>query len=159
MKFPGLLPLAILSRSEDKIQTLQQIAQQIDTLRDRVAQGNVAAATSVLAGLVLEKAVIRQILREEIVKDSVIYQDILQQGLQQGRQEGLQQGRQEGEGALVLRLLQRRIGPIDQNLESRIRSLPVDQLEALGEALLDFTQPTELATWLERNSSSFNSSS
>ena len=93
----------------------------------------------------MEKTVIRQILREEIMKDSVIYQDILEHGLQKGRQ--------EGEVALVLRLLLRRIGLglIDDELEARIRSLSVDQLEALGEALLDFTQPDELTTWLERN--------
>ena len=38
-----------------------------------------------------------------------------------------------------------------QESESQIRSLSIDQLEALGEALLDFTQPEELITWLERN--------
>ncbi|PSB15048.1 hypothetical protein C7B61_08035 [filamentous cyanobacterium CCP1] len=145
LQFPGLLPLAVLSRAEDKVQTLQQIAQQIDTLPEQETKSNVAAATSVLAGLVLEKAVIRQILREEIVKDSVIYQDILEQGLQQG----LQQGAQAGEATLVLRLVKRRLGDPGQEVETRIRSLSVDQLEALGEALLDFTQPEELTTWLE----------
>ncbi|WP_416669126.1 DUF4351 domain-containing protein [Egbenema bharatensis] len=86
---------------------------------------------------------IQQILREEIVKESVIYQDILQQGLQQGLQR---------EASFVLRLLKRQLGELDSAVEFRIRSLSVDQLEALGEASLDFTQPEELMTWLERNS-------
>lgn len=77
------------------------------------------------------------------MKESVIYQDILQ--------EGLQQGLQQGEVALVLRLLQKRIGPLDQTLESQIRSLSIEQLEALGEALLDFTQPDNLTHWLQHN--------
>lgn len=143
MQYPGLIPLAILSCTEDKARTLQQIAQRIDTLPTQASKSNVTAATSVLAGLVLEKAVIQKILREEIVKDSVIYQDILQQGLQQGRQ--------EGEFALVLRLLQRRIGPLNEQIESRLRTLSTAQLELLGEALLDFTQLEELINWLQNN--------
>jgi predicted transposase/invertase (TIGR01784 family) len=157
-QYPGLLPLAILSCTEDKTQTLRAIAQRIESLPERGEQSNVAAATSILAGLVLEKAVIRQILREEIMRDSVIYQDILEQGLQKGVQQGIQQGRQEGrqqgEADLVLRLLQCRIGLIDHELEVRIRSLSVEQLEALGEALLDFTQPDELLIWLANNQKS-----
>jgi len=84
-------------------------------------------------------------MREEIVKDSVIYQDILEQGLQQG----LQQGAQVGEATLVLRLLKCRFGELDQGVEGRIRSLSVEQLESLGEALLSFTQLEELMAWLE----------
>lgn len=128
-----------LSRSEDKAQTLQQITQRIEALPDRVARSNVAAATSVLAGLVLEKAIIRQISREEIVQESVIYQDILQQGLQQGL---------EHEAALMIRLLKRRFGALTAETEAHIRSLSVEQLEALGEVLLDFTQLDELTPWL-----------
>ncbi|MDY7020270.1 MAG: DUF4351 domain-containing protein [Cyanobacteriota bacterium] len=71
---------------------------------------------------------------------------ILQQGVQQGVQQGLQQ-----EATLVLRQLRRRIGEIDANLESRIRALPVVQLENLGEALLDFTSSSDLMAWLEQN--------
>jgi predicted transposase/invertase (TIGR01784 family) len=147
LQYPGLFPLAILGCTEDKAQTLQQIAQQVETLPNPITKSNVAAATSVLAGLVLEKTVIRQILREEIVKESVIYQDILEQGLQQG----LQQGAQAGEAALVLRLLKRRFGELGQEVETQIRSFSTDQLEALGEALLDFTQPDELTLWLANN--------
>ena len=31
---------------------------------------------------------------------------------------------------------------------ARIQALPLEQLEALAEALLDFTGPANLATWL-----------
>jgi predicted transposase/invertase (TIGR01784 family) len=158
LRSPGLLPLAILSRTDDKTATLQQVAQQIEGLSNPVERNNVAAATFILSGLVLEKAVIQQILREELVKESVTYQDILQkgvqQGLQAGRQEGLQAGRQEGlqrELDLVIRQLQRRFGPLEPIAEAQVRSLPIDQLESLGEALLDFTQPDDLVDWLDQN--------
>jgi predicted transposase YdaD len=150
LPFPGLLPFAILGRTEDKTQTLKAIAKQIETLPEREERSNVAAATSVLSGLVLEKAIIQQILREDIMKDSVIYQDILEQGLQKGVQQGIQQGQQQGKAALVLRQLQRRFGLVGNELEAHIRALSVEQLEALGEALLDFSELNDLVLWLNR---------
>ncbi len=107
-----------------------------------------AAATSILAGLVLEKEVIRQVLREEIMLESVIYQDIIAQATAKGKAEGKAEGIQEGEASLVLRLLKRRIGEFDSQLEVPIRNLSVAQLEELGEALLDFSTQDDLLTWL-----------
>ncbi len=110
-QFPGLLPLAVLGSSEDRTQTLREVSSLIDNLQNRREQSNIAAATSLLAGLVLKKEVIQQVLREEIMQESVIYQDIkkqgiklgLQQGLEQGLEQGLQQGLQQGQVTLVLR--------------------------------------------------------
>jgi predicted transposase YdaD len=60
-----------------------------------------------------------------------------------------QEGRQEGERSLVLRLLTRRIGNVTPELTAKVQTLSLTQLEALGEALLDFSQPADLVTWLE----------
>jgi Domain of unknown function (DUF4351) len=49
---------------------------------------------------------------------------------------------------LILRLLTRRFGTIAPTTETQIRSLSLSQLEALGEALLDFSQPSDLMDWL-----------
>ena len=73
-----------------------------------------------------------------------------EEGRQEGRQEGLQQGLQQGESALILRLLKRRIGSVDAALAARIQGLAIEQLEALGEALLDFTESNDLVLWLNR---------
>jgi predicted transposase YdaD len=75
------------------------------------------------------------------MRESVIYQDILRQGLEQGKQ-------QEGI-ALILPLLTRQIGAVAPELQERIRGLSIAQLEDLAEALLDFSQPADLVTWLE----------
>jgi predicted transposase/invertase (TIGR01784 family) len=65
-----------------------------------------------------------------------------------------QEAQQEGEANLTLRLLRRKlsIGLIPQLLESRIRGLPVEQIEALGEALLEFGTLSDLERWLEQGS-------
>ena len=59
----------------------------------------------------------------------------------------LQQGKQEEAIALIMRLLPRRIGTVDPELQ-RIRQLSLAQLEDLAEALLDFSDVTDLAAWL-----------
>ncbi len=75
----------------------------------------------------------------------------IQIGLQQGRQEGRQQGRQEGTAALTLRMLKKRFGKIDKRIHTRINTLTFEQLEQLGEALLDFKSPDDLSNWLKTN--------
>jgi Domain of unknown function (DUF4351) len=64
------------------------------------------------------------------------------------REETLQEGRQEGEAQLVIRLLSRLMGELSPELRSQIQSLSLPQLESLGEALLDFSQPSDLQDWL-----------
>ncbi|NCS79612.1 MAG: DUF4351 domain-containing protein, partial [Microcystis aeruginosa K13-07] len=128
---------------------LRQIAQEIEQISDSREQSNLAASTAILAGLVLEKDIIQRLLRKDIMKESVIYQEIWSEGLQEGLQEGRQEGRQEGEANLVLRQLNRRIGDISPELLPNIRSLDLEQLENLGEALLDFQSPQDLEQWLE----------
>ena len=75
----------------------------------------------------------------------------MQKGMQQGLQRGLRQGRQEGERSLVLRLLNRRIGEIGRRMQNSITKLPIAQIEALSEALLDFTSTDDLKRWLDEN--------
>jgi predicted transposase YdaD len=61
---------------------------------------------------------------------------------------GFERGVAQGERSLILRLLSRRIGRIAPDTETKISALSVSQLEALGEALLDFSNPTDLDEWL-----------
>ena len=94
--------------------------------------------------------VIAGIPREEIRHTRAV-QDWLAEGRQEGLQEGRQEGRQEGEAAVTLRLLTRRCGPLSEATTARIQSLPLEQLESLAEALLDFQGADDLTTWLAAN--------
>jgi predicted transposase YdaD len=71
-----------------------------------------------------------------MMQESVTYQDILSKGKQQ---EAL---------SMVTRLLNRRLGNIDDTLVDHLRGLSVEELETLGEALLDFTSVVDLTNWL-----------
>lgn len=72
------------------------------------------------------------------MKESVIYQDIISKGEQQ---EAIK---------LILRLLNRRFGELAPDTISQVRGLPVEQLEELGEALLDFQSEEDLKQWLDK---------
>ncbi|WP_414567732.1 Rpn family recombination-promoting nuclease/putative transposase [Nostoc sp. CCY 9925] len=63
--------------------------------------------------------------------------------------EAKQEGKIEGERTIVLRLLNRRVGNIPDAVLSQIQGLSVEQLEALGDALLDFSTLGDLEGWLQ----------
>jgi hypothetical protein len=65
-----------------------------------------------------------------------------------------QQERREGELTLILRQLTQRLGEVDSSLLQQSRRLSNEQLEALGIALLDFSQVADLVAWLEQQQTS-----
>ena len=65
-----------------------------------------------------------------------------------GERIGYERGKEEGEQNLVIRLLQRRVGELPQEVIEEIQALSLERLEALGEALLDFTAMDDLLNWL-----------
>jgi predicted transposase YdaD len=73
---------------------------------------------------------------------------VAQEWIEEGRLEGEARGRALGEASVTLRQLNRRCGPLSEATTARIQALPLDQLEALAEALLDFSGPADLASWL-----------
>ncbi len=93
-----------------------------------------------------------EIFRAEIAKFEPVEQEVVMQivtsWMEQGLQQGRQEGKQEGELAVILRLLTRRFGSVEPELQERIRQLSLAQLEDLAEALFDFSDAADLAAWL-----------
>jgi hypothetical protein len=73
------------------------------------------------------------------MQQSVIYQEWIEEGALKEAQ------------SLVLRLLTLRIGDMAPKLRSQVQALSLPQLEALGEALLEFSKPIDLVNWLKKN--------
>lgn len=92
LRYPGLFPFAVLSGTDDRTSILQQVAQEIIRIPDQQLQSNVAAATAILAGLVLEKGLIQRVLRRDNMRESVIYQEIEAEAKAEGRAEGKAEG-------------------------------------------------------------------
>ena len=58
----------------------------------------------------------------------------------------------EGEVDVILRQLRKRFGNLSEDIQSSISALPLTVLEKLSEALLDFTDVSEVQSWLAKRS-------
>jgi predicted transposase/invertase (TIGR01784 family) len=107
---------------------LSQVAEAVEKIKDQQQQRDIAAASSVLAGLVLNRNVIKKIFRSEIMRESVIYQDILEEGEAKGKAEG----KAETTRKLAINLL--RIG---MNLEqiAEVTELSLEQVRDLQQEI------------------------
>ena len=80
----------------------------------------------------------------EDLSQSRAYQEIF--GLGEARGEAREAAK------VALRQLSRRCGTLSEATTARIEALPLEQLEALAEALLDFSGPADLSAWLAAHS-------
>ena len=85
------------------------------------------------------------------MRESTIYQKWRSEALKEGRVEGRAEGIQR-EAEFILRLAQRRLGSLPPQMSSQIRGLPIEQIETLGEFLLDIATLSELEDWLQDQS-------
>ncbi|WGV25145.1 Rpn family recombination-promoting nuclease/putative transposase [Halotia branconii] len=144
---PALLPLAPLAATTQPQALLQQVVERVNQLEPK-QRPQISAYTQILAGLKYKKDLIKNLFREDMMRESVIYQEILAEGEQIGEQRGRQEGRLAEGRSLVCRQLTRRVGELPLALIGRIEILSLEQLENLGEALLDFQAIADLETWL-----------
>jgi predicted transposase YdaD len=138
---PALLPLAALTKSHSPQALLEDVAEQVASIEEIELRQNIASCAGILAGLRFEEDLIRQLFREDIMRESVIYQSIRQEGKQEGlKQEAL---------TLTMRLLRRRFGELEARIVAKVQQLSREQLEELTEALFDFSEVEDLDAWLE----------
>ncbi|WP_159788855.1 DUF4351 domain-containing protein [Sodalinema gerasimenkoae] len=93
---------------------------------------------SFFSTFVLELPVVQQIMRWDmaVLRESPLAQELFREG------------RVDGQLELVLRQLTRRVGTLDESLVQRVRGLSSEELEGLAEALLDFSDVSDLQGWL-----------
>lgn len=84
---------------------------------------------------------------EEYVREEFIEKGRAE-GREKGREEGRIEGREEGQAQVILRLLERKFGPLPTDLTSQVQALHSAQFMALAERLLDFTALADLTVWL-----------
>ena len=144
---PLLRTLALLLEREERLPlTTAQIR---STVAGTELEGQIADAT---AAILLARFTTRPIqeicamggITLEDFSKSVAYKEIFGLGEERGREQGLKTGELE----ITLRQLRRRCGGLTPSQEARVRALPLPQLEALAEALLDFKGADDLEAWL-----------
>lgn len=135
----ALLPFVPILKSGGEAVTIKRA---LNELRSDERLVELESLLAFFARFVLDTELVSQIMRWDMVvlRESPWYQEILSEGEVKGRQE-------EGV-SLVLRLLNRRVGMVSEEMRGRVQLLSISQLEALGEALLDFNNMPDLEEWM-----------
>ena len=120
----GLFPFAPLSQTNNPEETLRQVAKQIEQITDNQLRGNVAASTAIISGIALNKEIIQRLLRSEIMKESVIYQEILLEG----ESKGLAKGEAKASNKIALNMLN---SNISIELVAQFTGLTLKQVQKL----------------------------
>lgn len=84
MQDTALLPLANLCRTSEPNQLLSRVAKQVANIETTAQKGQITACTETLADLRFDDNLIKQLFREDVMQESVVYQRILREGREQG---------------------------------------------------------------------------
>ena len=141
-RYQGLLPFAVLTNNQDPEETLRQVARQIENIEDKQVQSNVAASTAIISGIALNKEIIQRLLRSEIMKESVIYQEILLAGKAEGIAEGEAKGKTQERNQIALNMLRSNIAP---DLVAQLTGLTLKQVQKLQKISLKQSQPPKVS--------------
>ncbi len=76
-------------------------------------------------------------LKDIELKQTRFYQQVFGEGRLEGMEKGIEQGLVMGEAALLLRLLERRFGPLPAATRQRIAAADADTLLLFGDRVLD----------------------
>ncbi|MDJ0773177.1 MAG: Rpn family recombination-promoting nuclease/putative transposase [Mastigocoleus sp. MO_167.B18] len=134
LQTPALFPFAVLSNTESKTSTLQEVATRINNINDKKIQSDVAASAFILAGLVLKQEEIQRLLRRDIMRDSVTYQLLVDEGRAEGRAEGLAEGSQEATQKIAVNLLKE---GLSIELIAKTTGLTVEEVQQLQSTQVD----------------------
>jgi predicted transposase/invertase (TIGR01784 family) len=136
----GLIQLILAQKAQAPLLVQQLLARaKTEIANPLVARGIIDLLETVLVSKFAKFS------REEI-QSMFLLTDIKQTRVYQ---EARQEGKQEGETQLLLRLLSKRFGQMGNRRIQAINQLSLEQLEDLGEALLDFDNVAELDNWLK----------
>ncbi|NEP39543.1 MAG: DUF4351 domain-containing protein [Okeania sp. SIO2H7] len=125
-------------------------------LRNPVFDKSRVSGLRINISLRFDKTLIRQLFREELMQESVIYQDILQKGEIRGELRGEirgeKRGLERGKRSLISTILTCRFGTLPDNIGEKIQSLSIPQIEELSRELFNFSTVEDLGNWLDRQS-------
>ena len=139
-----LLPFVpILQGGDDQV----TIGKALALLRADVQLAEMWPLLAFFATFVMTPEEVRRMMRWNMamLRESPWYTEIEKEGLERGLQQGLEQGQAE----MLLRVLDRRFGPLPADLATRIRTLRTPQLTQLLDVALDAATLHEVAAALE----------
>ena len=113
--FP-ILPLTNHGKTNDNrcLKACFDLVENAD-IKDEVLKADMSVCTGVLAGLRYPKELVKSLMKVEIMQESVIYQDILSEGIEKGKKEGMEES--------IISVLSARFGNISANMTDMIHHI------------------------------------
>ena len=127
--------LAILTRLQDRFQSVRQVLQRIAVLEEP-ARRAIPAHFLIISGLRSLGQAIQEEARKMPILNDILSHDLLGPAILQGRQEGRQE--------LLRRLLEKRFGPIPNWVEARLASLSASEIDEVAVRVLETPHLEEL---------------
>lgn len=132
-------------RPEVKLACLQMLAKlQLDPARRELISGFVDSYLK----LTMEE---EQVFEAQLSRIETQQREQVMEIVTSWMEKGMEKGKRQEALELVLRQLRKRFSSLDEEAQRRVGMLPIEQIEQLGEALLDFTSLRELTVWLNRH--------
>nr|WP_198648187.1 DUF4351 domain-containing protein [Cyanothece sp. BG0011] len=97
----------------------------------------------------VEESIFRSELNTFLPQEQEDVMELVTSWMQQGIEQGIEQGIMR-EKNLVIRLIERKLGTIEPEIKTQIQELEIEKIEALGEAIFDFSNIEDLKSWLNR---------
>ncbi len=146
-ELPLELAVMLLTTVEEE-QAPQEARYLLQRTQQETPQPSTQAIIELITTIVMYK--FEQLSQKEVeemlgitIKETQVYREI--------KQEGREEGKEAEARSLILRLLGKRVGELSPAVHQSIENLSLEQLENLGEALLDFSSMADLENWLEEN--------
>ena len=143
---PGLIPFCALMKPPAGTDSLQWLYQCVETAKslslDAPVRNNLLVDLWVMGGLIHPSEAIADLLAEDIMQDSSVYQQITEkaraEGVEQGLERGLEQGLERGlEQGLERGAKENTIESILMFLEDRLENVAIEVLKPALEAIDD----------------------
>ena len=132
---PVLLPFAALTQLGNSEALLNQVAQKVEEIESIEEKQQISSYVQLMAGLKYDKDSIHRIFREDIMRESVIYQDILQQGEIRGEVKGEARAEARAEARRLQEIQRMTIGLLDEGLSiatiARLTELSIEQIQKI----------------------------
>ncbi len=145
-----LAPFLLLFYDDPDPGILEVENQLIEAVADPRQRTELKSIGAIIASRHFSEEIIKQYLNLEfpMIRETTIFKEWLDQSHAEGRVEGLVEGEISGKRLLLQKLLERKFGPLSQELKESLQKLNNEQLDALATTLFDLATTEDLRAWL-----------
>lgn len=145
---PALLPFVPLMKGGATLETLQQCA---NFIRQQPGAAELEVLLATFASMVMDAELVKRILRwdMQILKESPIYQELLEEGRKLGREEGREEGREAALG-LLRRFLAYRFNNAIDHFDEQLHNLDLEAIKQLSDVVFEAETLAEFEVALAR---------